>query len=1189
MEQDTRYAILLLSGVVESIHVSTGYKNFNRPIELLRDNYNMEYYRDIHGVCSGIDPTQRIECGFPGIKRWQCRQKGCCFDPYLAEATWCFQPKAQAICDPDKEFSCTNGDCIKRYQVCDGTPHCADISDESNCGFANWTPWSACSVSCGHGTKTRNRLCRNHDKDSCDGDKTETTDCIQTATCLAKQRKSLKLWECNKHKDKNVRKRCKYEKFMSAYIINENGQFVYNPEIASKQHYENNDVTPKTTIMLDIDETVEKTQRPEWQEEENIDLTSLVQQPKQIFLKSADIGDDSIRENLKNFIDEVQRLHGKLGWNNDLADFAQKSRKKCTDITDFDLDFDHVLIMRSGRYSVNDNNEYEIIFNIQEPVYNAEVGCYLDLDCPDNSHNVFCVYQKPMVISQAQAIEETLSTKFDTSIDVVCPENSDVYLTKNSYLNIITAIQSDKSSNARTGNCIICRDNDESFLYCQEKVPESKSPDKSAIYLQSHEQVLEVIDNHTENVNTKSEDVGDKNMEVATQQSFQSGSGNSSNTVEHPVLDRDTLEKLEDIPDVLDTDKESFNNVKIDQEKSIKLTASQEMMPETILYEKEKQDDLRDKHDSQDVDKNFSEPANHSNGMSVAHNTKQVFSPELEEITDLNVANPDELTEIRENQYASPSFEVIDQHPPPVSDNHVEILATKFSSDIDTITDDNSSNTPVLSIERDENLELIDKSVNNEISVQSDQSTDLVQNIEKEEHETEKLEAIEFHESIQEKLNKVHKALRAKARAEAKVHGERINEKLQEGIQKLNKTIEGIVEKQNSDYVNLIAKAPSKKNERKTVLIATSQTTPTFSPTTSIPTTRAQEIDKDSLVSKLSEKMSKVLSYAGIFTTKETITEPVSSTTVPTVPTTTIFIKADNSATKDGNSPLLQTYKRVEQHYLILKKMLFGEKTDQPTNEKPTNEIQNSTHLQELESTTQDLISQLPNLAEFETITPTIITPKLTSPKTIPETVSSTLTTLETDQDKIKKDVIDEIKLELPVNSEQDEILKTAVDLAYSKIFKYMKNSFWRNTGPVPKDISDDLKTPNTSTTGQEPSDINPDSHIDIPTSMPRYVKTVTPEWKFVPDFLQTTLPNWDFEQATDHFWNEVQDDLGIPTVAPTINPVIFLKGIRKSHDEENDNDGDCKRHLINSNLGNFIKCKRSKRASSEDFHFSKK
>lgn len=46
MEQDTRFLILLLSGVVNSIHVGTGYKNFNRPIELLRDNYNMEYYRD---------------------------------------------------------------------------------------------------------------------------------------------------------------------------------------------------------------------------------------------------------------------------------------------------------------------------------------------------------------------------------------------------------------------------------------------------------------------------------------------------------------------------------------------------------------------------------------------------------------------------------------------------------------------------------------------------------------------------------------------------------------------------------------------------------------------------------------------------------------------------------------------------------------------------------------------------------------------------------------------------------------------------------------------------------------------------------------------------------------------------------------------------------------------------------------
>lgn len=496
---------------------------------------------------------------------------------------------------------------------------------------------------------------------------------------------------------------------------------------------------------------------------------------------------------------------------------------------------------------------YEIIFNIEEPVFNAEVGCYLDLDCADNNHNVFCVYQKP-VISQSQALEEVLSTKFDTALDVVCPENSDVYLTKKSYLNIITAIQSDKSSNARTGNCIICRENDESFLHCQEKIPESESHGKSASNLQN-EQVFEVIGNSSENVNTKSEDVGDKNMEEATQQSFQSGSENFSNIVEHPVLDQDTLETLEDIP-YTTTDK-NLDNVMIDQEKSIKLTASQEMMPETILYEKEEQDD-NDKHNTQAV-QNFPEPANQQR----VADSDEKSTPENDEIIELNVANPDELTEIGEYEYENPSFEVIDQHPAPVSDNHVETLATKVTSD-DTITDDNSSNTPVLSIERDESLELIDKTVNNIIPVQSDKMSEFVQNfaaLKGEEDEGENVEAVAFHQSIQEKLNKVHKALKAKARQESKIKGERINEKLQEGIEKLNKTIEGTVEnftepKNSENFYSTTEIPATTANE---VLATPPSPATTLTTTTSIQNHEIPEADEKSLVTNLSEKISQVL------------------------------------------------------------------------------------------------------------------------------------------------------------------------------------------------------------------------------------------------------------------------------------------------------------------------------------------
>ena len=34
----------------------------------------------------------RKDCGWPGIKDWECQSRGCCFDPSVRNTTWCFYP-----------------------------------------------------------------------------------------------------------------------------------------------------------------------------------------------------------------------------------------------------------------------------------------------------------------------------------------------------------------------------------------------------------------------------------------------------------------------------------------------------------------------------------------------------------------------------------------------------------------------------------------------------------------------------------------------------------------------------------------------------------------------------------------------------------------------------------------------------------------------------------------------------------------------------------------------------------------------------------------------------------------------------------------------------------------------------------------------------------------------------------------
>lgn len=46
------------------------------------------------------------------------------------------QKEAAPVCPGEWQWACHNGECIARYDECDGVPQCSDGSDEWNC--ANW-------------------------------------------------------------------------------------------------------------------------------------------------------------------------------------------------------------------------------------------------------------------------------------------------------------------------------------------------------------------------------------------------------------------------------------------------------------------------------------------------------------------------------------------------------------------------------------------------------------------------------------------------------------------------------------------------------------------------------------------------------------------------------------------------------------------------------------------------------------------------------------------------------------------------------------------------------------------------------------------------------------------------------------------------------------------------------------------
>ena len=113
---------------------------------------------DSTGVCQ-VQDSEKRDCGWPGIKRWQCRKKGCCFDPSSQNTIWCFAAERPRSCDKNTEFSCTTGQCIPFTQKCDGFMHCSDASDEQLCGWSSWEPWTDCATGASD-ERSRKRMCK---------------------------------------------------------------------------------------------------------------------------------------------------------------------------------------------------------------------------------------------------------------------------------------------------------------------------------------------------------------------------------------------------------------------------------------------------------------------------------------------------------------------------------------------------------------------------------------------------------------------------------------------------------------------------------------------------------------------------------------------------------------------------------------------------------------------------------------------------------------------------------------------------------------------------------------------------------------------------------------------------------------------------------------------------------------------
>lgn len=68
------------------------------------------------------------------FKCWSCVLLFMILSSSLGDLTNAEQSSSVSDCESN-EFQCTDGQCILKIKKCDGNPHCADSSDEENCGY----------------------------------------------------------------------------------------------------------------------------------------------------------------------------------------------------------------------------------------------------------------------------------------------------------------------------------------------------------------------------------------------------------------------------------------------------------------------------------------------------------------------------------------------------------------------------------------------------------------------------------------------------------------------------------------------------------------------------------------------------------------------------------------------------------------------------------------------------------------------------------------------------------------------------------------------------------------------------------------------------------------------------------------------------------------------------------------------
>ncbi|XP_023931419.1 CUB and sushi domain-containing protein 3-like isoform X1 [Lingula anatina] len=76
-----------------------------------------------------------------------------------------FKARIFSCLPTSQQFLCTNGECVDPDNICDGIPHCPDAADEgvrAGCvlsGWSPWTDWTDCTNPCSPGMITRARRC----------------------------------------------------------------------------------------------------------------------------------------------------------------------------------------------------------------------------------------------------------------------------------------------------------------------------------------------------------------------------------------------------------------------------------------------------------------------------------------------------------------------------------------------------------------------------------------------------------------------------------------------------------------------------------------------------------------------------------------------------------------------------------------------------------------------------------------------------------------------------------------------------------------------------------------------------------------------------------------------------------------------------------------------------------------------